>query len=76
MFALLATNAEELWFAVAAIALLGMVTFGLDAGLFRHKRASRRDGPEQAAHKSRIRYVIVDHDSDEPEAETSNRSNP
>ena len=37
---------------------------------------ARRDGPQQAAPKSRIRYVIVDDDSDEPDAETSNRSNP
>lgn len=50
-----------------------MATFGLDAAVFRNKRAGRRDGPEQVIPKSRIHYVVVD-ESEESEEEISSRS--
>ena len=58
------SKAEEIVFAVVAIMILVMGIFGLDAIVFRKKRAANQD---QEAHSHRIRY-IVDEEPEEPDA--------
>ncbi|HKF45981.1 MAG TPA: hypothetical protein VKB38_01395 [Terracidiphilus sp.] len=55
------SKAEEIVFAVVAIMILVMGIFGLDAIVFRKKRAADQD---QELHSHRVRY-IVEEDSEE-----------
>lgn len=58
------SKAEEIVFAVVAIMILVMGIFGLDAIVFRKKRAANHD---QELHSHRVRY-IVEEEPEEPDA--------